>query len=202
METSPSTHLSSSTYPHPPTQWRQPFTIEIRMFSMCVHAWATQPHTDPLTHTKWSGCQLTKNKITSQLIEIIGFCLKMFDLWRLLHPHWLIWNTQLSAHPAIGDSHLQLKFEYLQMTLSAMMNKTHKQSSWNTIALVYFTLLEAISVKMDTVHMEIGTNISDMESVSDHFISFCKLQVNPFLSVSVSVSVNTPLGYRITRVYA
>ena len=110
---------------------------------MCVHAWATQPHTDPLTHTKWSGCQLTKNKITSQLIEIIGFCLKMFDLWRLLHPHWLIWNTQLSAHPASGDSHLQLKFEYLQTTSSAMMNKTHKQSSWNTIALVYFHFIRS-----------------------------------------------------------
>ena len=32
----------------------------------------------------WSG-QITKNQINFKLIEIIQFCLKIYDLWR--HPH-------------------------------------------------------------------------------------------------------------------
>ena len=34
----------------------------------------------------WVGsCQITKNLINLELIEIIQFCLKIYDLWR--HPH-------------------------------------------------------------------------------------------------------------------
>ena len=34
------------------------------------------------------SCQITKNCINLDLIEIIQFCLKIYDLWR--HPHlWL-----------------------------------------------------------------------------------------------------------------
>ena len=31
------------------------------------------------------GCQFTKNRITLELIDINPFCLKIYDLWRLLH---------------------------------------------------------------------------------------------------------------------
>ena len=31
------------------------------------------------------SCQITKNQINLDLIEIIQFCLKIYDLWR--HPH-------------------------------------------------------------------------------------------------------------------
>ena len=35
---------------------------------------------------QWVGsCQISKNGINHHLIEIIKFCLKIYDLWR--HPH-------------------------------------------------------------------------------------------------------------------
>ena len=34
----------------------------------------------------WVGsCEITKNLINHDLIEIIQFCLKIYDLWRHLH---------------------------------------------------------------------------------------------------------------------
>ena len=56
-------------------------------------------HTHAWTCTNWVGwlvcgwiwviwvCQITKNGINLELIEIFQFCLKIFELWRLLHPH-------------------------------------------------------------------------------------------------------------------
>ena len=32
------------------------------------------------------SCQITKNRINHNLIEIIQFCLKIYDFWRHLHP--------------------------------------------------------------------------------------------------------------------
>ena len=40
---------------------------------------------------QWVGLgQMTKNLISLDLIEIIQFCLKIYDLWRHPHPHPLV----------------------------------------------------------------------------------------------------------------
>ena len=50
----------------------------------------------------WVGaCQITKNGINLNLIEIIQVYLKIYDLWRLCHPH---------TYPPSGVRHYQLKF--------------------------------------------------------------------------------------------
>ena len=50
--------------------------------------------TPPIWEGGWVGycvdqlvrsCQITKNSINCNLIEIIEFCLKIYDLWK--HPH-------------------------------------------------------------------------------------------------------------------
>ena len=38
--------------------------------------------------------QITKNLIDLDLIEIIQFCLKIYDLWRHPHPWVGVWVTQ------------------------------------------------------------------------------------------------------------
>ena len=49
----------------------------------------------------WVGsCQITKNKINLELIDIFLFCVKIYDLWRLCHPY---------TYPPSGVSQ-QLKF--------------------------------------------------------------------------------------------
>ena len=46
-------------------------------------------------------CQITKNRINLELIKIIQFCLKIYDLW--IHPHlwvgvWVVeWMGRLMA---------------------------------------------------------------------------------------------------------
>ena len=42
-------------------------------------------------------CQITKNQINLELIKIIQFCLKIYNLWR--HPHlWVVgWMGRLMA---------------------------------------------------------------------------------------------------------
>ena len=46
-------------------------------------------------------CQITKNRINLELIKIVQFCLKIYDLWR--HPHlwvglWVVgWMGRLKA---------------------------------------------------------------------------------------------------------
>ena len=37
------------------------------------------------------SCQIIKNQINLELIEIIQFCLKIYDLWRHLHLWVGIW---------------------------------------------------------------------------------------------------------------
>ena len=36
-------------------------------------------------------CQITKNQINLELIKIIQFCLKIYDLWRHPHPWMGVW---------------------------------------------------------------------------------------------------------------
>ena len=46
---------------------------------------------------QWVGSgQITKNLINLELIEIIHFCLKIYDLWRHLHP-WGGWLGVVSG---------------------------------------------------------------------------------------------------------
>ena len=65
------------------------------MFSIgvciCMHAcvcicanMGVHPHPHPPTHP--GVCQMTKNAINPELINIIQFCLKICELWRLPHP--------------------------------------------------------------------------------------------------------------------
>ena len=55
------------------------------IFSMYVHAcWGTSTHT--YTQPSWRS-QMSKNWITLELILIIWFCVKIFDLWTLLHSY-------------------------------------------------------------------------------------------------------------------
>ena len=46
----------------------------------------------------WVGaCQITKNGINLNLIEIIQVYLKIYDLWRLCHPH-----TYVSVYSSVS----------------------------------------------------------------------------------------------------
>ena len=38
-----------------------------------------------------ASCQITKNLINCELIKIIQFCLKIYDLWRRPHPWVVVW---------------------------------------------------------------------------------------------------------------
>ena len=40
-------------------------------------------------------CQITQNGITLEIIQIIQFCLKIYDLWRPLLAHDVIYMTDL-----------------------------------------------------------------------------------------------------------
>ena len=53
--------------------------------------------------------QITKNLINLDLIEIIQFCLKIYDLWRHPHPSvgaWVVGSMVGSVGQLVGSSHI------------------------------------------------------------------------------------------------
>ena len=58
---------------------------------MCMHAWDTPKHPDrvptPSTHPPQGGPEISQKSIKIERIEIFEFCLKILDLWRLVHSY-------------------------------------------------------------------------------------------------------------------
>ena len=52
----------------------------------CVGTPSHHPHPHPPTLYPWGTPRISQNSIALKLIEILQFCLKIWNLWRLPHP--------------------------------------------------------------------------------------------------------------------
>ena len=80
-----------------PLTWRHPCLSCLSLFSMhvcaCMCAWDTLLHTHthshsypPICHPPGGTPGISQNSITLEVIKIFQFCLKIRNLWRILHP--------------------------------------------------------------------------------------------------------------------
>ena len=58
--------------------------------SVCMGGWVDE------RIDGWGSYQITKNLINLDLIEIIQFCLKIYDLWRYLYSCPTLWSQSLA----------------------------------------------------------------------------------------------------------